>query len=589
MKKKVLLILSMVFIFALVLAFSVSAVTIYKTSDGTELFRFVDENGDYDYDSYEGSFPKTDESGNAITWYITATETVDSDTVHTVASLKTLGEAGSINANGAYSFTSPVTNKNTVSVNFPDNEGIKTWAFNSFGGYGSRAKNNILFVYCPNTLTAFANNPFQETNVIVVELDDETPITQIPQNFCHEARNLETINIPATVTVINGSGSQNGAPFYNGYSLREVTFASSNTLTEIKSACFNNCTSLVSIDLPDTITKMGNYVFASCTSLKEITLPNSLESVQNHLFAWCSSLKVIRMGAKFGYFTNTGHNSFTYNSSNIEAIYIPKTFYKTAPDTTLNYTVSYAFHGTSGNCKFYYCGTKAEFEAAKANFLTQQSATSNNGNFLNATVITYAEYLKNQDSYATGRYVICEYSSCDAFYDSNHVGETQMVYGDNMYFENANICVVCTRCQNTAVEETLSPLFKSLGYSYSSNAIMQGFGINETVLAEYKAFYADSEISFGLIATAFANAEDGNLLKAEKKAVVDLTTKGYDIFEMKITGISAENYATSLFLCGYITVGDKTYYLNAGKCSESALDFKTSYESVKASGATEIE
>ena len=589
MKKKVLLILSMVFVFALVLAFSVSAATIYKTSDGTELFRFVDENGDYDYDSYEGSFPKTDESGNALTWYITATETVDSDTVHTVASLKTLGEAGSINANGAYSFTSPVTNKNTVSINFPDDKGIKTWAFSSFGGHGTRANNNILFVYCPNTLTAFANNPFQETNVIVVELDDETPITEIPQNFCHEARNLETINIPTSVTVINGHSGQNGAPFYNCYSLTTVTFASNNKLVEIKNSCFQNCKSLVSIDLPDSVTTMGDHCFSSCSSLEEISLPNSLKTVKNHFFAWCSSLKVIRMGASFEYFNNTGDNSFTYTTGKVEAIYIPKTFYKTAPDTSLSYQVSYAFHGASANCKFFYCGTADEFATAKANFLTQKSATSNNGNFLNATVITYAEYLASPESYATGRYVICEYSECVAFYDDKHVGKTQMVYGDNMYFENADICTVCTRCNDTAVEKTLSPLFKSLGYSYSSNAIMQGFGVNYTVLAEYEAFYEGKEISFGLIATTFANAEDGMLINAEKKAQVDLTTKGYDIFEMKITGIGSENQATSLFLCGYITVGDKTYYLSVGKCNESALDFATSYESVSASGATKIE
>ena len=130
-----------------------------------------------------------------MTWYITSTSTVDGNTVHTVASLKTLGEAGNINESGVYSFTSPVTNKNTVSVNYPDNKGITS--IPAFGAYGTRSKNNILFAYCPNTLTEFPESLFQETPVLVAEIDDETPVTYVPHKLFHEARSVKTINIPA--------------------------------------------------------------------------------------------------------------------------------------------------------------------------------------------------------------------------------------------------------------------------------------------------------------------------------------------------------------------------------------------------------
>ncbi len=582
MKRKLFLLAVMVIAIVSMLAISASAATIYKTADGTTLFSYVDEDADYDFDSYEGSFPKVDDEGNALTWYITATATENDDTVHTVASLKTLGEAGSINGNGAYSFTSPVTNKNTVSVNFPDNAGIKSFGFNTFGGHSTRANNNILFVYCPNTITAFANNPFQETNVIVVELDSETPITQIPQNFAHEARNLETINIPASVTVINGSSGQIGAPFYNNYSLVSVTFASNNTVTEMKSSCFQNCKSLTSINLPDTVTKMGAYCFASCTSLEEIKLPNALVSVSDHFFSWCSSLKVIRMGASFVYFANTGDNSFTYSTGKVEEFYIPSTFYATAPDTELGYQVSYAFQGASANCKFFYCGTIEDFNKAKENFLTQKSATSNNGSFLNAAVITYEEYLKNPDSYATGRYVICEYSSCDAFYESNHIGEQKLLFTGEALLSSANVCTVCTRCERTEITDTKGALFTNKGYSKNDNgAIMQGFAINKELVSFYSEWLG--EINYGLVAGVYSYTDgeetkylhetgellsltEGNLVAADKVATVAFDKKTeYDAFEMKISGLTDSLASTKVFCCAYVVYGDTIYYISDKK------------------------
>ncbi len=604
MKKKLLLAIAMIAMLVCILAISVSAATLYKDADGNTLFSYVDENNDYDFDSYEGSFPKTDSEGNALTWYITATATEGSDTVHTVASLKTLGEAGNINGNGAYSFTSPVTNKNTVSVNFPDNAGIKTLAFKSFGGYGSRANNNILFVYCPNTLTAFENNPFQETQAIVVELDDETPITSIPQNFAHEARNLEAINIPSSVTVINGNGKQNGAPFYNGYSLKSVTFASMDNLTVMKNSVFAGCTSLQTIKLPNSVTEIGNYCFSNCASLKEISLPNSLKTIANHAFAWCTSLEVIKMGSSFAYFNNTGDNSFTYSAGSIKEIYIPKSFYATTPDVTNNYKVSYAFHGVSADCKFFYCGTAAEFEIAKANFLTQKSATSNNGRFINATVISYADYLADPDGYATGNYVICGYSTCDAFFNGIHTEKTddsnpcwltecglcgvKDVYSGNesthnltteMIYENYLANGVkksyCTNenCTHPVNEESIAPLFEFKGYSSNNDGEMcVTYNINTVAIKEYTDFYGEAlTFSYGIVVAA--NNTNPYAL-SEKVVKVDLSSNEYTAVDFRLKGLGESTKDLAIAMNMYVveTKGESTtvYYLTSEGTSKTA-------------------
>ena len=575
MKKKILLTLLIVSALACLFTISISAATIYNDAEGNELYSYDYDTSSYIISNKQGDgFAKTDSDGNALTWYITATETdANGNTVHTVASLKTLGEAGNINANGAYSFTSPVTNKNTVSVNFPDDSGIKTWAFKSFGGFGTRAKNNILFVYCPNTLTAFENNPFQETPVMVVEIDDETPITSIPQNFCHEARNLTAINIPATVTVINGSGGQNGAPFYNNKSLTTVTFASNTNLVEMKDSCFQNCSSLVSIDLPNSIVSMGKNSFSSCSSLKEISLPNSLKTIANHAFAWCTSLEVIRMGASFEYFNNTGDNSFTYTTGKVKEIYIPNSFYKTAPDTSLGYQVSYAFHGASADCKFFYCGTAQEFEAAKANFLTQKSATSNNGAFINATVITYDEYVANPDKYASGRYVVCEYSTCNAFYDGVH-GESTTTYDfkDEIYTSDYCSYTGCQRCNETIEAVVCGPLFVNRGYSKveDGSSFTYGITINDQNIAKYVEITGES-FKYGFVVGSVPTSahdqiidSEGNSL-LEKTVAVDFTEidyKNFTIYNVKIVGIDTdEQKGTPIYCCAYVIDGSNISYM----------------------------
>ncbi|MBE6664168.1 MAG: leucine-rich repeat domain-containing protein [Ruminococcaceae bacterium] len=343
MKKKILFTLLLAACFVCLLIVSVGAVTYtYNDADGNMLFSFDYETTATNYggtpnafiasNKQGNGFDKVDAQGNELTWYITNSQTDDAgNKTFTVASLKTVGEAGTINENGVYNFTSPVTNKNTVSVNFPDNAGIKTWGFKSFGGYNSYFNNNILFVYCPNTLTAFENNPFQETPVMVVELEFETPINNIPQNFAHEARNLTSINIPASVEIINGNGTNQGTPFYRNYSLASVNFAPNSVLTTIKQNAFTDCNSLTSLVLPNSVTTIAERAFAACRNLTTIKLGASLkETTGFSVFHTCNSLTIY---------------------------YIPKTL-KTVSQHTFTHD------GTAGPSYgvFFYNGTKEELD-----------------------------------------------------------------------------------------------------------------------------------------------------------------------------------------------------------------------------------
>ena len=475
--------------------------------------------------------------------------------------------------------------------------------------------------FAPNSkLTFIAHRTFQNSG-LTGDLVIPEGVTQIDYSAFTNTQ-ITSVKLPSTLTKLGRDA--NGSSVFSGCtSLASINLPSG--LTGLWPSTFNGCSSLTSIHIPASVTYIGNNCFDSCTSLstvtfemegallekvgahgfqktaiKEIVFPNSLLRIGQSTFNGCSNLESVNFGASFVDFdaNNASQPPFA-NGSTLKYVYLSDTF-----NGVRNYIFSWndnnanEYNNQYLNLTFLFTGTEAQ---AKAIINTAKTGGTD-GAVLNTyiatmTLISAEDYAKAvaEGTLVTGvngapaRYMVYNYSKCKAFYNDNHINKEELVYGDNMYFENANICTVCTRCPVTDVKQTIAPLFKSLGYSYSSNAIMQGFGVNYTVLAEYEAFYEGKEISFGLIATTFANAEDGMLINAEKKAQVDLTTKGYDIFEMKITGIGSENQATSLFLCGYITVGDKTYYLSVGKCNESALDFATSYESVSASGATKIE
>ena len=669
MKKKLLLMIFATSLFILAFAMCIGATTIYRDSEGNELFRFeADENSIIT--TYEGSFPKTNSSGDALTWYVTATSTENGNTIKTVASVLTLDENYATLNNGTYSYkTSTVNTKTVVSVYFPSDKGITTLNLANEG-----YKNNInwdpsgteiLFVYLPSTLTTLPNRIVQGSKALVCEMPSDMPIETISRVSFYEAKCLREINIPSSVTLIDGVNKNDGAAFYYCVSLEKVTFGANSQLETIGTMAFNNCNSLKYIKLPDGVKKIGQHAL-SYTDLREspfgagslceelggrcfgnipdlesfivpatikkaeilgdndwgplaetnvglvtfgnsapitelvpvffgraiidrIILPEGPTNIPNRYFVNAtltdvcfsstietaeervfqgSTIEVIRLGANFKHFTNTAidHQSFTNALKGLKEIYIPASFYASAPSTM--YQSSYAFDcGSSNNIKFFYTGTSEQLAIAIDNFKNQTTVSgTNNWKFVGATPVSYEDYIGNTEAYANGNYIVYGYDSCEAFcvpfYTEDMSFDTTISY--KSYLEKGTKAVACPVCGTLGEGVEVDPLFVCLGYSSPENGdggISIRYTVNATAIEEYTKATGKS-LSYGMFATTKQAIGNSDIFDGEGNAVngaiaLDVTKSNFAFIALKMVGFETEESKKAEFAIGAYVVTTK--------------------------------
>ncbi len=91
--------------------------------------------------------------------------------------------------------------------------------------------------------------------------------------FAQGCASLQSVTINAVVTGLDS------ACFEGCTGLKTVTFASGSHVGYISSDAFKNCTSLLSITLPDSVHSIYADAFKNCTSLTSFTLPHGIDSI----------------------------------------------------------------------------------------------------------------------------------------------------------------------------------------------------------------------------------------------------------------------------------------------------------------------
>ena len=70
-----------------------------------------------------------------------------------------------------------------------------------------------------------------------------------------------------------------------------------NTVTNIYSYAFFNCTSLTEIEIPESVTTIGDYAFSYCTNLKNVSFSDSVTSIGPNVLDECTAIETIYFGA----------------------------------------------------------------------------------------------------------------------------------------------------------------------------------------------------------------------------------------------------------------------------------------------------
>lgn len=120
-----------------------------------------------------------------------------------------------------------------------------------------------------------------DKEVVIPSMIEEKPVT-IVGGFWDSA--VETVWIPDTVEQIDSLA------FRNCTSLKEIIFGSN--VQAIHWAAFEGCTSLKHIVLPQQLFNMQGDVFLNCTALESITIPKTLTHYYEN-FRGCTSLKTV--------------------------------------------------------------------------------------------------------------------------------------------------------------------------------------------------------------------------------------------------------------------------------------------------------
>lgn len=143
------------------------------------------------------------------------------------------------------------------------------------------------------TITKYTGNEHRITIPAHVTQDAQTyPVSKIGDRvFCNYKYVLTSVQIPDTVTEIGSNA------FYNCTSLKSVTIQDNkpSCVKKIGRQAFMFCSELTDIPILDSVTEIGSESFHQCEKLDTVTIPEGVTSVADGMFSYCYSLHTVTL------------------------------------------------------------------------------------------------------------------------------------------------------------------------------------------------------------------------------------------------------------------------------------------------------
>ena len=151
--------------------------------------------------------------------------------------------------------------------------------------------------------------------------------------------------------------------------------------------------------------------------------------------------------------------------------------------------------------------------------------------------------------------------------------------GEDGYLGEITAVNRCSVCNTLLGQETIAPMFATLGYSYNetNGGIIQHYAVNKDAVARYEALTGNS-VKYGAVIAAKEVVGNGDPIDVNG-APVDplvkttcLSDTEFAVFDVMLNGIPEDARATvELICCVYVIVGDEISYIDNGEAVNGAV------------------